>query len=110
VHFTVNLRGAGTYQDDFSYGLVFIPCPVWVQGKREVTNLNPENPHYTLGSIRKLMDKEGLAGTLKGEKTAIIIIHNVGHGYMRDLTALLEDLRSEGFAVKVYGQIDDGKQ
>ena len=40
MHFTVVFDG---HEDtDLSYGLVFVPCPVWMEGKRELANLHPE--------------------------------------------------------------------
>lgn len=102
MHFTVNLRGEKTYQDDFSYGLVFIPCPVWVKGVKEILNLNPERPDYVKGSIAKLMNSEKLSDKLTGEKQANILIHDIGHGSDDDLTNLINDLKEEGFRVSVY--------
>ena len=77
MHFTVHLRSKDTYQDDYSYGLVFIPCPVWTKGAREVLNLNPERPDYCEGSIAKLIKKERLKKKLTEQKEAIILIHPI---------------------------------
>jgi hypothetical protein len=71
MHFTVHLRGNQTYQDDLSYGLVFIPCPAWIQGANQILNLNPERPDYRMGSIKKLIDQERLTS------------RSTGHGYRR---------------------------
>ena len=103
MHFTINLRGEKTYQDDFSYGLVFIPCPVWVKGAEEILNLNPERPNYVKGSIAKLINSEKLSSKLTGEKEASVLVHHVGHGSDDDLTTLVNDLEEEGFKVNVYG-------
>jgi len=106
MHFTVHLRSKDTYQDDYSYGLVFIPCPVWTKGAKEVLNLNPERPDYCEGSIAKLIKKEGLQNQLTEQKEAIILIHSIGHGSMKDLTTLQKDLLQEGFTVQVFGSIE----
>jgi hypothetical protein len=29
-----------------AYGLVFVPSPVWVHGRRQLINLNPKSPAY----------------------------------------------------------------
>jgi len=106
MHFTVHLRGEKTYQDDFSYGLVFIPCPVWTKGKEEILNLNPERPDYCKGSIDKLIQKENLSKEFGGKKKAVIVIHNLGHGSMKDLWTLQKDLQEEGFEVTICGTIE----
>ena len=105
MHFTVHLRSKDTYQDDYSYGLVFIPCPVWTKGAREVLNLNPERPDYCEGSIAKLIKNERLKKKLTEQKEAIILIHPIGHGTLKDLKTLQKDLLEEGFGVQVFGSI-----
>lgn len=107
MHFTVHLRSVQTYQDDFSYGLVFIPCPVWIQGTKQILNLNPERPDYQMGSIKKLIHQERLTGKIADAKSASILIHPVGHGSIADLVVLQRDLLSEGFTVKVYGELEN---
>jgi hypothetical protein len=106
MHFTVHLRSEETYQDDFSYGLVFIPCPVWVKGKEQILNLNPERPDYCKGGIARLIAHEKLSGVLQGKRIAIVLIHPIGHGSMKDLATLQEDLLGEGFDVSVHGNLE----
>jgi len=103
MHFTVHLRSRETYEDDFSYGLVFTPCPIWVKGQRSILNLNPSRPDYCLGSVQRLIQKEHLGEKLKEEKEAIILVHPIGHGSAEDLANLQLDLIQEGFTVKVFG-------
>lgn len=104
MHVTVHLR---SNQDDFSYGLVFIPCPVWIQGAKQILNLNPERADYRMGSIKKLIDQERITSKIADVKSAIILIHPVGHGSIADLVALQRDLLLEDFTVKVYGEIEN---
>jgi len=84
--------------------LVFIPCPVWVKGKRTVLNLNPERPDFCLGSVGRLISKENLGKTFNERKEAIVLVHLIGHGSTADLNTLKDDLLGEGFTVKVYGE------
>ena len=55
---------------DLSYGLVFIPCPAWVRGEKVVLNLNPENPHYQPGSVKKLLTVERISGQGEARSSA----------------------------------------
>ena len=89
---------------DFAYGLVFVPCPIWIQGTREILNLNPESPHYQKGGVRRLIEKENIAlsKNTQGILKCIVVTHaNEGHGSEDDLNTLKDDLRDEGFAVEV---------
>ena len=40
MHFEVTLRSNETYEKHFSYGIVFIPCPVWVKGDLDWVKMN----------------------------------------------------------------------
>lgn len=106
MHFTVHLRGEGTTQDDFSYGLAFIPCPVWTKGAKQVLNLNPERPDLRRGSVGRLIAQEGIQAKLSGAKRAVVLVHPSGHGSLADLATLQRDLLDEGFRVSVYGELD----
>lgn len=92
---------------DLSYGLVFIPCSVWVQGERQIINLNPENPHYQPGSVRRLLAAERIdAGRLaEGRRACTVVIHPQGHGSWQDLSTLIVDLEGEGFRVTLAGEV-----
>jgi hypothetical protein len=83
---------------DVSYGLLFIPCPVWVQGDREVVNLNPERPDYRPGSLRRLLETEGVLSRLEDRRCALVIQPS-GYGSDQDLQVLIDDLAAEGFSV-----------
>lgn len=102
MHFT--LVFSGPEQRDLSYGLVFIPCPVWVTGDREVLNLNPENPHLQSGAVARLVEQESLESLLaKGPRRCAVVIHPEGNGSEADLATLLQDLSAEGFTVSLAG-------
>jgi len=91
---------------DLSYGLVFVPCPIWVDGEREILNLNPENPYYQLGSVRKLLAAEPviLRHPSQAGPACTVVIHPSGHGSWPDLQALVTDLKAEGFHVALSGE------
>ena len=101
MHFTVHLRSKQTCEEDFSYGLVFIPTPVWTKGNAHLLNLNPGRPDLRLGSIGQLIKQEHLGDRLKGGKQAIILVHPLGHGTIADLVTLQRDLLEEDFEVRV---------
>jgi hypothetical protein len=105
MHFTVVLRAEQDEATNFAYGLVFIPCPVWVRGSDEVLNLNPKVPKYRKGGVRRLLETEGLSTKLKGNRQATVIIHASGHGGKADILALIDDLINERFSVCVTGEI-----
>ena len=107
MHFTVHLRGEGVTQNDFSYGLVFIPCPVWIKGAKQLLNLNPERPDFRLGSVARLIEQEGIGSKLSGSKQAAVLVYPGGHGSIADMTTLQRDLLEQGFSVRVYGEIDN---
>lgn len=86
---------------DLSYGLVFIPSPVWMQGEREILNLNPEHPDYRLGSFRRLLECEPIVRKLF-RHSCVLVVHHEGLGTDMDLHTLLDDLQGEGFQVEIY--------
>ena len=95
MRFTVSFQ---SLEDrDFSYGLVFVPSPVWVQGSRQVLNLMPENPHYTRGGVARLLAAERIDQSQLGAKHCVVIAHPDGHASLNDLLELLGDLESRGF-------------
>lgn len=79
MHFTVPLGSDTSRGHNFSFGLVLLPCPVWVRGD------------------------ERLGAKLEGARSAVVVIHDGGHGTSDDLTALVEDLEKEGFPAQVFG-------
>ncbi len=102
MRFTVVFTGAE--HRDLSYGLVFIPCPVWVAGDREVLNLHPEDPHLRRGAVARLVNAEQLEPLLaKGSRHCVVVVHSDGNGSSEDLTTLLEDLKDAHFSVALGG-------
>ena len=90
---------------DLSIGAVFIPCLVWIEGKHEILNPHPENPHYLKGDFQKLM----LAMDIKSRiathtKKVTVVAHSTGHGTQEYLGNLVSDLESEGFQVTTVYQ------
>jgi len=84
---------------DLSYGLVFIPSPVWVQGTREIVNLGPENPHYRRGGVKRLLAAERIQFSAQPAKRCVVVAHPEGHARADDMVELISDLEDEGFAV-----------
>lgn len=101
MHFTVAFEAWESA--DLSFGLVFTPCPCWMLGSEKLVNLNPENPHYQAGSVRKLIDKTNILQDVANtnDKRVNVAVHRSGHGTENDLEALTEDLEREGFRVAV---------
>jgi hypothetical protein len=83
---------------DYSYGLVFVPSPVWVQGDRQVVSLSPESPHYATGGVKRLLNAARPDLSHAPTKAATVVAHPEGNGTYDDLVALLRDLEVEGFA------------
>ena len=104
MRFTVVFAGAE--HRDLSYGLVFVPCPVWVAGDRQVLNLHPEDPHLQPGAVARLLKAETLeALRSEGSRHCVVVVHSGGNGSALDLAALLEDLRAAGFTVSLAGSV-----
>ena len=87
---------------DLSYGLVFIPCPVWVRGTEEILNLHPDQPTYQKGGVRRLFNQEQIVICQEeSKKPCLLIVHQTGHAQKEDLDTLHHDLLAEGFQVNV---------
>jgi hypothetical protein len=96
---------SGPVHEDRSYGLVFIPCPVWKQGPREIMNLHPENPNYLDGDLRRLMTAEKLMTADRPERVTIVV-HSDGHATPGDLAALVGEATSLGLVTSFAGTLD----
>lgn len=95
MQFTIVFNGNEAV--DKSYGLMFIPCPVFVSGNEEVLNLNPDKPNLQPGCIKALINKEKLQDIRK----CVVVVHSIGHGTSKDLSVLQEELKMCGIAYKV---------
>ncbi len=102
MHFEIILRSDQTYEKHFSYGLVFIPGPVWIKGASHLVNMS-NKPTLQKGCVKKLINSEGLQRVFKDNLEAIIIIRNIGHGSNKDLQVLKKDLQDEGFKISIFG-------
>lgn len=102
MHFTVHLRGENTYEEDHSYGLVFIPNPKWLQGSQVVLDMKSAKPGYQPGSVRALLKRAGLFRKLTKPLSATILVHQIGLGTPRDYTELISDLEKEGFETTIF--------
>jgi len=102
MHFELTLRNKNNLEKHFSYGLVFIPTPVWVNRAGILINLYT-GPKYQLGSVKKLLNKENLKFDMEEKNEAVIVVNHIGHGRKEDLDNLNIDLEANGFSVTVYG-------
>ncbi|MFM9134569.1 MAG: hypothetical protein ACKOT0_03915 [bacterium] len=108
MHFTVSF--ASPYQENLSYGLGFMPCPVWMRqgSSRGETDLfltvpDPTRPDYRLGHVAALFATEpGLRESAMAARHAVVIAWTTGHGTEHDLAMLLEDLEKEGFTTDLF--------
>ena len=100
MHFTVVFKSHESV--DLSYSVVFTPCPVWMQGTKEVVNVHPDSPHYEPGDLIPLLESTDIEAKLgDGVRMATIVAHPDGHGTYEYLKALREDLEDHAFEVMV---------
>ena len=90
---------------DLSIAAVFIPCLVWMEGKFQLLNPHPDNPHYEKGDLQRLfMDTVIKQQIADHTKNVTVVAHSTGHGTQEYLDLLLQDLRDECFEPKVIHQ------
>ncbi len=100
MHFTVVFESHEAV--DLSYGLVFVPCPVWIKGQREIKNLHPSDPIYLPGDLVHLIERERIEDQLApGRRNAVVLVHEEGYGTQADLEALCRDLREARFVTQI---------
>ncbi len=75
--------------DGGSFDLAFEPSPAWT-GKDLYINLNPENPRYQVGSLKRLID----AANLHKSKKCLIVVHTSGYGDEKDLDIIKNEMGS----------------
>ncbi len=100
MHFTLvfDQRSEGPA---LTYDLVFHPCTVWRKGETEVVVPDRSSPHYAIGHLGALLEKENLAAKKMHSLSVMVICHTTGQGTTNDLTLLKADLESEGFAPNI---------
>lgn len=99
LRFTVKFA-TGQFSEPLSFGLDFVPCPVWTQDRQEIINLNPDNPHYQIGSVRRLLEKVPDIAE-KSSRYCVILLDGKGNADGEDLNNLVKDLSGNGFTVQV---------
>jgi hypothetical protein len=89
---------------DFSLVAVFVPCLVWQEGDRSISNPHPENPHYLRGDLQKVLNIAEIKSRLSNSSNKVTIVcHPIGHGtvgYLEDIQADLSDLGFESVIVR----------
>ena len=126
MHFTVICEGE--VDDNWAYGLSFLPSPVWLkQGSGDVSLndglphgdalgtpanylkvIEPVSPTLQPGSVQQLLDHEpGLATAIRAQHRAVIVTHDGGHAAEQDLNVLTRDLESHGLNVTTFRNDSD---
>ncbi len=105
MHFTVVL--SGDEARDMSYGLVFIPCPVWVQGAKELVNCHPSDPAYKAGDFRRLLKAENISVRDLATNHCTLVAHPGGHGTPADRAEIVKDLEREGLVVNLLQPVSE---
>jgi hypothetical protein len=83
---------------DLSIAAVFIPCLVWMEGKHQLLNPHPKNPHYQKGDLNALFMDTAIKQQIADHTNKVTVVaHSTGHGTQEYLDLLLQDLRDEGF-------------
>lgn len=80
-----------------NFNLVFEPSPIWDDNGKWLINLNPENPHYQSGSLKRLIEQEGLQDV----KNCILVVHDYGYGVEGNLEIIKQELTEHGINYKV---------
>ena len=100
MHFNVRFTSDDTYEKNFSYGLVFVPTPVWIKGSQKLIIINNGGPKYKKGGVIQLIKEEKLDKYLVSKNPrAIISIDKIGHGNTKDLNVLIDDLTDNGITI-----------
>ena len=99
MHFTVVFNSHIMFE--LSYGLVFVPNPVWKRGDTEVSRMHPDIPGYQRGDLKPIVDLEDMTcGIALDPRAAAVIVHSTGSGTEEDLSNLLADIEEAGFSVQ----------
>jgi hypothetical protein len=83
---------------DLSLAVLFVPCLVWHEGDRAISNPHPENPIYLRGDLQKVLELPEInSRTSKDSNKVTIVCHPVGNGTEEDLKAIQADVTDLGF-------------
>jgi hypothetical protein len=108
MRFTLNFADDVMEGQDLSYGLVFVPTPVWVRGADRVAVPDATQPGYQTGHLESLLVADPKIRALGQNRRATILVHQVGYGTREDLGLLVQDLEKGGFAVEVVAGAGEG--
>ena len=83
---------------DLSLAALFVPCLIWHEGDRAISNPHPENPHYLRGDLQKVLELPEIKSRISKDSAKVTIIcHPVGNGTEEDLKAIQSDVTDLGF-------------
>jgi hypothetical protein len=83
---------------DLSLAVLFVPCLVWHEGDRAISNPHPENPIYLRGDLQKVLELPELKSRISKDSNKVTIVcHPVGNGTEEDLKAIQADVSDIGF-------------
>ena len=83
---------------DLSLAALFVPCLVWHEGDRAISNPHPDNPHYLRGDLQKVLELAEIKSRIsKVSNKVTIVCHPVGNGTEEDLKAIQADVSGLGF-------------
>lgn len=100
MKFTVIFNSIESF--DFSFGLDFIPYPVWLQGSRIIMEMKSGSKSYKPGSVKKLLKAFPIIQECISDKECIVIVHRSGQGNEHDMIALQSDLLNNGFRIQSH--------
>ena len=90
---------------DLSIGCVFIPCLVWMHGKRQILVPHRDDPHYRTGDFQRMLAETYVGETVSDHSNkATLVVHGVGHGTVEYLELLHQDMTDAGFEVALCYQ------
>jgi hypothetical protein len=83
---------------DLSLAVLFVPCLVWHEGDRAISNPHPENPIYLRGDLQKVLELPEINSRISKDSNKVTIVcHPVGNGTEEDLKAIQADVSDIGF-------------
>jgi hypothetical protein len=83
---------------DLSLAALFVPCLIWHEGDRAISNPHPENPHYLRGDLQKVLELPEIKSRISKDSAKVTIVcHPVGNGTKEDLKGIKADLLDLGF-------------